>query len=76
MGGGTPKWARIAFYCLIAFSGSALHWFAFPTSAAPTGAWSIYRNWIGGLGPALGAIGVFVLFRYQTRAEREFAVDP
>lgn len=67
MNSGTPKWARIAFFCLIAFSGSALHRFVFPTSGEAAGAWSIYRNWIGGLGPALGAIGVFLLFRYRTR---------
>jgi membrane protease YdiL (CAAX protease family) len=67
MNGGTPKWTRIAFYCLIAFSGSALHRFAFLASTEATSEWSIYRNWIGGLGPALGAIGVFVLFRYRTR---------
>lgn len=58
---------RIVFYCVVAFGLSALHRFVFPASDVPTGPLSIYRDLIGGLGPALGALGIFTFFNYRSR---------
>jgi membrane protease YdiL (CAAX protease family) len=64
------KWVRIALFYLIAVAVSALarlYWQTGNATAAADGPLAMYRHLIAGVGPALGAAAVWLLFRYRSR---------
>jgi membrane protease YdiL (CAAX protease family) len=64
------KWARIAVYYLIAIAISALarlYWHTGDATMVQRGPWAMYLHLVAGVGPALGAAAVVLLFGYRSR---------
>jgi uncharacterized protein len=64
------RWIRVSIYYLIALAFSALsrlYWHTSDPAAAGDGPWGLYRHLISGLGPLVGAITVWTVFRPERR---------
>jgi uncharacterized protein len=64
------KWLRIAVYYLIALAVAALarlYWHTGDIASSMRSPWIMYLHLVSGLGPALGAAAVYLIFRYRSR---------
>ncbi|MCI4589294.1 CPBP family intramembrane metalloprotease [Sphingobium sp. BYY-5] len=64
------RWTRIGIYYLVAIGISALaryYWHTDQATSVEAGAWAMYLHLVAGAGPALGAMLVWLLFRYRSR---------
>lgn len=65
-----PRWLRVFLFYLIALALSALariYWHTDEPTAPASGPWGLYRHLISGLGPLVGALVVWIVFRPERR---------